>query len=124
VTKNTTAPYEAYKFIRFYSDQGMKIKGAGFSGTRANPAKDFTLEVMSGKNESGLYHMDSLRAVFLNPDWFDNDWPFSPSVVSEIGGLRHETANEYMTGGLSLDDAMKKFDTEGRKAFERWKQDR
>jgi len=119
IPKTSAHPEEAYKFIRFYTTVGMTIKGAGFSASRRNPARDEIIKLMTADNASKLYDVDALKAVLKNPAWSDNPWDYSPGWIGEIGALRIETANAYLTGGATLEQTKKLFATEGQKIVDR-----
>lgn len=119
VPKTSAHPEEAYKFVRFYTTVGMTMKGAGFSASRKNPARDEIIKIMTADNASGLYDIDALKAVLKNPKWTDNAWDYSPSWIGEMASLRVETSNAYLTGGATLEQTKKLFASEGQKIFER-----
>lgn len=111
----------AFKFLRYYTTDGMMVKGAGFSASKKNPAKENVINIMTANNASGMYDMDSLKGTLLSPEWKDNSWEYSPAFLTEFEVLRIETSNEYLTGALSLEAAKKKFTDEGMKVYNRVK---
>ena len=112
-------PYEAYRFARFYTTDGVNINGKGFSGAKEGADKSETIKIMTEENKSGLYDMDSLKSVITNPKWVDNNWIYCPTYTIELDQLKIETSNQYLTGGISYEQAIEQFKTEGQKVLDR-----
>lgn len=117
--KNVSHPDAAFKFIRFYTTEGMLIKGAGFSASRRKPARDEIIKLMTNGNKSGLYDMKALKAVLDNPKWQNNTWNYNPPWLGELSHLQVSIANTYLTGGSTLKQAEEQFAKEGQKIIDR-----
>lgn len=106
VTNISKFKEEAYKFIKFYTTDGMSIKGTGMTAQKGGD-KNKILDIMMGENPSKLYDVDSLKKVFNNPDWFDNVFTNVPKYHAELKKMFVEESEKYLVNGISLDEAMK-----------------
>lgn len=114
-SKNVTA---AYLFGRYYSEEGMDIKGAGFSAVKGS-SKTETLKVMTQSNESNLYDMKSLEDTMNNPQIVDNAFDFVPPYLQAVTDALVQCAQEYLVGGSSLEEALDKFEKTAKEIISR-----
>lgn len=96
-SKNAQA---AYDFLRFYTSEGMKIRGVSMTAEK-NVDKMVYVDLMVGQDKS-LYDYDSLKAVMTNPNWKDNVESIAPAFISELGTMFGEEADKFLMGQQDL----------------------
>ncbi|MCL6459058.1 MAG: sugar ABC transporter substrate-binding protein, partial [Gorillibacterium sp.] len=101
ISKTSQYKEEAYEFLRFYSTEGMKIKGFGFSAEKESD-KNAILDLMIGTNQN-MYDMDALKKVLDNPAWEDNLTTDVPIYNNEVTSIVSEEAQKYLVGGQTID---------------------
>jgi len=96
-TKNRQA---AYDFLRYYTTEGMKIRGVSMTAEK-DVDKMVYVDLMVGADKS-LYDYDSLKAVMTNPNWKDNVESIAPPYVREIETMVGEESDKFLMGQQDL----------------------
>ena len=97
-SKNAQA---AYDFLRYYTTEGMKIRGVSMTAEKGVD-KMVYVDKMVGEDKT-LYDYDSLKAVMTNPNWKDNVEALSPAYVAELTTMFGEEAEKFLMGQQALD---------------------
>jgi len=99
-------PEEAYKFIRFYTTEGAFIRAGGLVALRdADIVSNINMIIDSPYMEA-LYHLESLYAVFSNPNLHFNAPMTIPIYDAEITAMFMSESERFIIGGISLDKAI------------------
>ena len=105
IPQNSEHKEAAYKFIRFYTTEGVKIKGTALTAER-DVDKIPVLEKIIGDNADELYDTESLFNVFNNPNWKNNVFTIVPSYNAQINDLYKEEVEKYLIGGATVDEVL------------------
>jgi len=104
VASNSKKKDEAYKFIRFLTTEGMKIKAAGLSAEKGADSGKLVDNIVAGGEK--LYDLDGLKKVLNNPkrtpNVIKNIPPSNKAVVDAI----NQEAEKFLVGGAKLDDVL------------------
>lgn len=111
VSKNSKHPKEAYDFIRFYTTEGMKIRGISVSAE----AGINKMEFMNMQIEDPAYiDVEALKNVMNNPDWKDLVYQNVPSYNKEMSQLMLDECSKFLLGTDTVDDAISSLITNGK----------
>ncbi len=91
---------EAFKFLRWYTTEGMRMRGVSIPNT-----KDVDrFEMFSGMIQDQKYvDMDALKAVLGNPKWEDNVSTIVPPYNQDIQSILLEECDKYLLGNQDVD---------------------
>ena len=112
-------PEQAYEFIRFYSTEGAIIRAGGFTAIKGADTKT-TINALVGDEPEALYNMESLYAVFSNPNMVYNAPIMAPEYNQEIQDMFIEESDKYMVGGQSLDECIAAIMERGKAIIEKY----
>ncbi|MDD2534050.1 MAG: extracellular solute-binding protein [Eubacteriales bacterium] len=107
-TKNAQA---AYDFLRFYTTEGMAIRGVSMTAEK-DVDKMIYVDKMVGDDKS-LYDYESLKAVMTNPNWKDNVETIAPAYAQELTVMFGEEAEKFLMGQQALDATVAALKTRG-----------
>lgn len=105
VAANSKNKRDAYEFIKFYTTEGMAIKGTGFTAQRGGD-KNEIITAMVGSDSNPLYDMPSLRAVMNNPKWQNNVYTRVPPYQAELRTLFGEESDKFLLGAQNIDQTI------------------
>lgn len=91
---------EAYDFLRFYTTEGGRIKGANLPTARGENKMDYVEQMIT---EEEYYDLESLEKVFTNPDWRDNPNTEAPPYQKPLADMMVEEASKYYLGEEDID---------------------
>lgn len=103
VSKTSKHPQEAYDFIRYYTTEGMKIRGISVSAQKGIDKMEF----MNMQIEDPTYiDIDALDKVMNNPKWKDLIYTNVPTYNKEMSQLMVDECSRFLLGTDSLDDVV------------------
>ena len=97
------SPQEAYDFIRFYTTEGMKIRGISVSAEKGADKMEF----MNMQIEEPKYvDVEALEKVMNNPAWKDNVYQNVPTYNKEMSQMMVEECAKFLLGTDTLDNVV------------------
>jgi len=99
-------PEEAYKFIRFYTTEGAFIRAGGLVALQGADIMANINMIIDSPYRDELYHMESLYAVFSNPNLHFNAPVTIPVYDAEVTAMFMNISERFLVGGISLDTAI------------------
>ncbi len=97
---------EAYKYIRYFTTEGIPMKGVTFTADTNNTTGiTDVVELMTATNPK-LYDKEQLLKVLTNPNLKNNFWEYVPSYTGEIVNLYRAQAEKAVMGEISFDEAL------------------
>lgn len=103
VSKTSKHPQEAYDFIRYYTTEGMKIRGISVSAQKGIDKMEF----MNMQIEDPIYiDVDALDKVMNNPKWKDLIYTNVPTYNKEMSQLMVDECSKFLLGTDSLDNVV------------------
>lgn len=118
IAKTSKHPQEAYDFIRFYTTEGMNIKGVSITA-EANTDKMESINKMIG--EAKYCDTEALEKVINNPKWFDNIHNISPIFQKTLATMVKEECDLYLLGDVSLDQLIDTLNKKGQQIIDEHK---
>lgn len=103
VCKNSEHPQEAYDFIRFYTTEGMKIRGVSVSAESGIDVLEF-FEMMV--DDTSYVDMEALGAVLNNPNFKALLYTNVPSYNKALANTMVEEAGKFLLGEGTIEDAV------------------
>lgn len=104
INARSTRQEASYKFIRYYTTEGMYVKGSAFSAARGSD-NDKIFDVVVPQDKRYRYDMPTFLNVFNNK--IDNAWTITPNWFNEVvEQMFVREAGAYYTGGRSLEDTL------------------
>ena len=100
VTKNSQNPEEAYRFIRWMSNDGAEVVGL-FPSEKGTDYTEVIMDKIEGYEY--LYDVDSLLAVWNNPDLKPNIIDDHLEHFGDLDALFNTESEKFMIGGQDLD---------------------
>lgn len=104
INKNSKNKEAAYKFLRFYTTEGVAIKSSSLSAAKGFDNSKVVEKLIAGGEK--LYDLDALYAVLNNPKRVDNAPDILPTYHNNMKKIFETEAEKYLVGGQSLDDAI------------------
>lgn len=103
ISKTSKHPQEAYDFIRFYTTEGMKIRGISVSAEKGIDKMEF----MKMQIDDPKYvDMEALETVMNNPAWKDNVYQNVPTYNKEMSQMMVDECSKFLLGTDSLDNTI------------------
>lgn len=110
VSKTSKHPQEAYDFIRFYTTEGMRIRGISVSAEAGIDKMEF----MDMQIDDPTYiDTEALSAVMNNPNWKDLVYANVPTYNKEMSQLMLDQCANFLLGSSSIDDTIDSLMTQG-----------
>ncbi len=103
VSKTSKHPQEAFDFIRFYTTEGLKIRGISVSAEKGIDKMEFmNLQI----NEPKYVDTEALEKVINNPAWKDNVYQNVPPYNKEMAQMMIDECSKFLLGTDSLDNTI------------------
>lgn len=101
---------EAYKFLRWYTTEGLALRGVSVPNTKdLNKA-----EALKGLISDQQYvDIEALEKVFNNPEWEDNVDMMVPSYTDDMEKIVLEECDKYLLGDQDVDTTIDNMMTKG-----------
>ena len=110
VSKTSKHPQEAYDFIRFYTTEGMRIRGISVSAEAGIDKMEF----MDMQIDDPTYvDTEALSAVMNNPAWKDLVYANVPTYNKEMSQLMLDQCANFLLGSSSIDETIDSLITQG-----------
>ena len=110
VSKTSKHPQEAYDFIRFYTTEGMRIRGISVSAEAGIDKMEF----MDMQIDDPTYiDTEALSAVMNNPNWKDLVYANVPTYNKEMSQLMLDQCANFLLGSSTIDDTIDSLMTQG-----------
>jgi len=103
VAKKSANSQEAYNFIRWMTDEGAKTVGL-FPSLKGADSSSVVDDKIAGFEH--LYDVDSLKAVWNNPDLQPNNITKNLEHFTELDDLFNTESEMFITGGQDLNTTM------------------
>ena len=115
VSKNSKHPQEAYDFLRFYTTEGMKIRGVSISAVKGADRMEYVQKMV---DDPKYCDMDALKNVLNNPAWEDNLFVTIPKYQVQLTKILTEETEKYLLGENDVDKALSEMMSRGQKVVE------
>ncbi len=115
VSKNSKHPQEAYDFLRFYTTEGMKIRGVSISAVKDEDRMEYVEKMM---DDPKYCDMETLSKVLNNPAWEDNLFVTIPKYQMQLTKILTEETEKYLLGENDVDKALSEMMSRGQKVLE------
>jgi multiple sugar transport system substrate-binding protein len=105
VNKKSKHKEAAYKFLRFFSEQGTTIEPTALSAAKSVD-NAVILDAILGENPEKIYDVDALKNVINNPN---AKYSFTSSVSdiqSQTSDIVVEESEKFLFGGIGLEEAL------------------
>lgn len=116
IAKTSEHPKEAYDFLRFWTTEGVGIKGMFISNEKGASKSDSVNQIIAGFENK--VDTDALTKIMDDPDWVDSYGTYIPKYQSEIDSILTEETDKYLLGSQSLDDTIKNLMDRGNEVIE------
>lgn len=104
IARTSTHPQEAFEFLKFWSTEGVTIKGMFVTNENGGNKMNSVNAIVGDFTE--LLDMDSLTAVMQDPKWVDSFEKVTPTYQSEVDTILTEETDKYLLGSQSLEDTV------------------
>lgn len=103
ICKNSEHPQEAYDFIRFYTTEGMRIRGVSVSAEAGIDVLEY-FEVMV--DDTSWVDMEALGNVLNNPNFKALLYTNVPSYNKQLSNMMVEEAGKFLLGQDSIENVV------------------
>lgn len=101
VAANSEHPQEAYDFLRFFTTEGMKLRGVSISAEKNVDKMEFVNNLI---DDEQYYDMQALETVLNNPEWEDNIYTFVPTYQKTLMTMVLEEVEKYLLDVMSSEE--------------------
>ena len=116
IAKTSEHPKAAYDFLRFWTTEGIGIKGMFISNEKGAVKSDSVKQIIAGFEDK--VDIETLTKIMDDPDWIDSYGTYIPDYQSEIDSILTEETDKYLLGSQSLDDTIKNLMDRGNEIIE------
>lgn len=103
ISKTSKHPQEAYDYIRYYTTEGMRIRGISVSAEKGADKMEF----MNLQIEDPQYvDVEALEKVMNNPKWKDLVYTNVPAYNKEMSQMMVDECSKFLLGTDSLDNVI------------------
>ncbi len=105
IPKTAKYPKEAYKFIKFFTTDGMKIRNVVLASVNK---PGFNNSIIKGivSDDAKYYDVKALNRVFSNKKLVLNSPTVMPEYTDQVNTMFLEETDKYLIGGQPLDQTM------------------
>ncbi len=115
IPKTSKYPKEAYDFIRWYTNEGLQLRGVSIPATKdADKVAGFKKMITDEK----LVDLVAMEAVLNNPAWEDNIDTFSPTYALEMQTMVLEQCDLFLLDNQDLDTTINNLVTNANKIID------
>lgn len=104
VSKTSTHPKEAFDFLKFWSTEGVTIKGKFVSNEKGADKMESINRIVEGFTD--LVDMDALNNVMQDKKWIDNYEEYIPTYQSQIDSILTEETDKFLLNSQSLEETV------------------
>lgn len=116
IARTSEHPQEAFDFLKFWSTEGVGIKGMFLSNEKNANRMDSVNQIIKGFPEK--LDLDSLTKIMQDEKWVDSYEEFTPPYQNEIYNISVEEADKYLLGTQSLEDTVQNLMKRGNEIIE------
>ncbi len=106
IPRTSEHPEAAYDFLRFWTTEGVAIKGMFISNEKGADRMESVNAIISGFEDK--VDVEALAAIMGDPEWVESYPDYCPSFQMEIDSALTEETDLYLLGSQSLDDTITK----------------
>lgn len=115
IPKTSKNPKAAYDFIRWYTNEGLELRGVSIPATKdADKVAGFKKMITDEK----LVDLEAMEAVLNNPKWEDNIDTSSPTYALEMQTMVLEECDLYFLDNQDLDTTINNLVSRANKIIE------
>lgn len=104
IARTSEHPQEAYDFLKFWSTEGVKIKGMFLSNEKGADKMESVNSIVESFRDS--VDMDALTKIMKDEKWVDSYAESTPAYQNEISSLEIEESDKFLLGTQSLEDTI------------------
>lgn len=105
IARTSRHPQEAFNFLKFWSREGVKIKGMFLSNEKNADKMDSINQII--KNFPEKVDLEALTAIMKDEKWIDSYEEYTPPYQNELFNVLTEEGDKYLLGTQALDDTVK-----------------
>lgn len=106
IPRTSEHPEAAFDFLRFWTTEGVAIKGMFISNEKGADRMESVNAIVSGFTDK--IDLDALSAIMGDPEWVESYPDYCPAFQMEIDTALAEEVELYLLGSQSLDDTVAK----------------
>lgn len=104
IARTSEHPQEAFDFLKFWSTEGVKIKGMFLSNEKDTDRMESINNIVGDFTD--LVDMEALNKVMTDEKWIDSYSESTPTYQNEISNLEKEETDKFLLGAQSLEDTV------------------
>lgn len=101
LARTSEHPQEAYDFLRFWSTEGVTIKGMFIANTKGADKMESVTKIISGFEDK--VDVEALSAIMRDDKWVDSYSTYIPDFQSELDSINAEETDKFLLGSQDLD---------------------
>jgi multiple sugar transport system substrate-binding protein len=107
IGKTTVNAEEAYKYIRFFTTEGIPMKNVTFTAVKnSSGSMDQMVDKMTSANPA-LFDIPQLKKLLTWDKMYPNIWTFVPLCTTELNNLYWAEADKASMGEITVDQMLK-----------------
>ena len=116
VARTSAHPQEAYDFLRFWTTEGVNIKGMFVTNEKGADRMESVNQIVA--NFTDKVDLEALEKIMNDPDWVDSYETYTPAYQSQIDTILTEETDRYLLGSQSLEDTVNNLMERGNQIIE------
>ena len=104
IPRTSTHPEAAFDFLRFWTTEGVAIKGMFISNEKGADRMESVNAIINGFTDK--LDVEALTAIMGDPEWVESFPDFCPPYQTEIDTALTEETDMYLLGSQSLDQTV------------------
>ena len=100
IAKTSAHPQEAFEFLRFWTTEGVPLKGMFVSNEKNIDKMESTAAIVKDFEEK--VDMEALTKFMQDPQWEDTYISFAPDYQSQIETVMIEETDKFLLGSQTL----------------------
>ncbi len=101
ISRTSEHPQEAYDFLRFWTTEGVAIKGMFISNEKNVDRMESVNQIVAGFTDK--LDIETLSAIMTDPKWESSYEEWVPEYQNEIDTILTEETDMFLLGSQSLD---------------------
>lgn len=116
IARTSEHPQEAFDFLKFWSTEGVNIKGMFMSNEKGADRVDSVKNIVASFED--MVDMDALTAIMEDEKWIDSYPESTPTYQNEISDMEIEETDKYLLGSQGLEDTISNMMRRGNEIIE------
>lgn len=104
IARTSEHPQEAFDFLKYWSTEGVTIKGMFLSNEKNAEKMDSTNQII--KNFMDKVDVEALTAIMQDEKWVDSYEEVTPPYQNELNNILTEEGDKYLLGTQSLEETV------------------